>query len=379
MIASLSRITSAQNLILLDKVCDLIPIVSSVTNLIVLFEKCVFKFCSAETIKNNHYYTHINDKSLVQCLALIFIPFISNCVIAVYNLVKKENPVQIANQSTPTNFINQEPQLTPIPAPTTTVNVTINAVAEDPSIRELKEAKAWVLIMNDVFTFTSHFFDLDQMERQDILNLAMEAKEYLKKNRKGMEVLTCVRARDEQGNDGVNLEVLPSDLADYLPNLKKIDIRGHSLIEFPACIVNFPKLEKINFALGNDENHLQIPDSFGLLSQLREVTIFFPTGSKSTISLPKTIKNLKNLTKLYLYGLEFIPDEIGEVDNLEALNMSGLRYFPNKLLKLKKLTWLQIQDVSSILLPDDIFEKMPKISHIICKGGKDFLRGRDFG
>ena len=65
----------------IDSTCDYIPLVSTATNMIVLFNKGVFQFLPEEIAKNR-YWTHINDKELSRCLILL-VPVLGNIYIIV--------------------------------------------------------------------------------------------------------------------------------------------------------------------------------------------------------------------------------------------------------------------------------------------------------
>lgn len=78
-------ITNIQ-LIKIDTFADYIPVVSTVTNLVDLF----FKAVVLPTIeKKNHYYTHIDDKSVLRCLILL-IPILGNLIVAIYDLTREQ-------------------------------------------------------------------------------------------------------------------------------------------------------------------------------------------------------------------------------------------------------------------------------------------------
>ena len=74
-------------LIKADRVCDHIPVVGTVTNLIDLFQKCCFIPLKKAT-HASRYYTHIKDKSALRCV-LLMIPVLGQ--ILVYFLKDKIN------------------------------------------------------------------------------------------------------------------------------------------------------------------------------------------------------------------------------------------------------------------------------------------------
>lgn len=80
-----------------DHFCDYIPFVSSITNLVDLFQKCVvLPFMDKETISSSHYYKHINEKSFARCFLLI-IPVIGNVIIGIYDFSKKKDDGNVVN------------------------------------------------------------------------------------------------------------------------------------------------------------------------------------------------------------------------------------------------------------------------------------------
>lgn len=72
-----------------DRVCDYVPVISTITNLVDLFEKCVLRFCcKPESPKlDNRYFSHIKDKSKLRCV-ILFVPFLGNIIIAVWDLLR---------------------------------------------------------------------------------------------------------------------------------------------------------------------------------------------------------------------------------------------------------------------------------------------------
>lgn len=72
-------------LVKIDQFSDPIPFASTITNLVVLFQKCVIlPFLSKATIQANHYYKHIDDKSFFRCLVLL-VPVIGNVIVRIYD------------------------------------------------------------------------------------------------------------------------------------------------------------------------------------------------------------------------------------------------------------------------------------------------------
>ncbi len=68
-----------------DKICDYIPVVSTVTNLVDIFETCVCKcFKSNSTISQNRYFSYIQNKPFWRS-AVLLIPVLGNIAIGIYD------------------------------------------------------------------------------------------------------------------------------------------------------------------------------------------------------------------------------------------------------------------------------------------------------
>ncbi|MBS4168596.1 HEAT repeat domain-containing protein [Parachlamydia sp. AcF125] len=71
-----------------NRVSDYIPGISTITNLIDLFQKCmVLSGKQKANISKNHYYTHLQQKSFSRCIVLL-IPVIGNILVAIYDFAK---------------------------------------------------------------------------------------------------------------------------------------------------------------------------------------------------------------------------------------------------------------------------------------------------
>lgn len=80
-------------LVTLDKGCDWIPAVSTVSNIVDLFIKTVvLPFTATETIQNNAYYSHLNDKSFLRCVSLSILPLLGTVSILLYLLCRNPKP-----------------------------------------------------------------------------------------------------------------------------------------------------------------------------------------------------------------------------------------------------------------------------------------------
>lgn len=72
----------------LDNVADYVPLVSTVNNLVDLFQKYVYlPRLSDNEIQSNHYYTHLKDKSLLRIVILCLPILVNNLIILVIDVV----------------------------------------------------------------------------------------------------------------------------------------------------------------------------------------------------------------------------------------------------------------------------------------------------
>lgn len=73
-----------------DYICDYIPIISSGSNLIALFQKyVVIPFLSNSSITQKPYYVHLQQKSFFRCVTLL-VPVIGNIMIIIYDLSNRK-------------------------------------------------------------------------------------------------------------------------------------------------------------------------------------------------------------------------------------------------------------------------------------------------
>ncbi|MGR3951565.1 MAG: hypothetical protein QRY74_01400 [Chlamydia sp.] len=78
--SSISSYSISNLLIISDTYLDYIPIVSTVTNLINIIQKCIILPILAPAIRKNRYYKHIDTKKFAHCLFLL-VPIIGNIAI----------------------------------------------------------------------------------------------------------------------------------------------------------------------------------------------------------------------------------------------------------------------------------------------------------
>ena len=81
---SISKVDSPA--VYMDIFSDYVPVLSTVTNLIDIFQKVVFvPFMNEKYVEKSHYYTHLKNKSFQRCFLLLF-PGLGNIVIIAYDI-----------------------------------------------------------------------------------------------------------------------------------------------------------------------------------------------------------------------------------------------------------------------------------------------------
>jgi hypothetical protein len=77
-------------LVKIDNFCDYVPFVSSVINMVDLFQKCVIlPLIQKSTVQASQYYKHLDQKSFARC-ALLMIPVFGNIIIGVYDFSNRK-------------------------------------------------------------------------------------------------------------------------------------------------------------------------------------------------------------------------------------------------------------------------------------------------
>lgn len=88
-------------LIQTDKLCDCMPVVSTLSNLINLFQKTAIFIASLSDeehqILNNHYYVHLKDKHPFRCITLL-LPLFGNLTVIAYDFIKKDQMITAIQQ-----------------------------------------------------------------------------------------------------------------------------------------------------------------------------------------------------------------------------------------------------------------------------------------
>src|ERR1700722_623196 len=77
-----------------DNIADYVPVLSALTNLVDLFQRCVIlPFMKEESIQKSHYFSHIKDKQILRCFVLILLqPVLGNIIIGYIDWKWKNSP-----------------------------------------------------------------------------------------------------------------------------------------------------------------------------------------------------------------------------------------------------------------------------------------------
>ena len=90
------------NLVIFDRALDYIPVVSSLKNLIQIFQKTVFlSQMQSQSISASRYYTYLSQKSFNRYFMLL-VPFVGNIIVAICDFTKsrrvRKNPSYAVEQ-----------------------------------------------------------------------------------------------------------------------------------------------------------------------------------------------------------------------------------------------------------------------------------------
>ncbi len=83
-----------------DKFCDNVPLLSTASNLINLFQKCVLSCIPNRIILKSHYYAYLTQKSFSRCF-LLLIPLVGKFLISRWEtreLIERRNVLQDSHQ-----------------------------------------------------------------------------------------------------------------------------------------------------------------------------------------------------------------------------------------------------------------------------------------
>lgn len=113
------------------------------------------------------------------------------------------------------------------------------------------------------------------------------------------------------------------------------------LKEIPKSIKNLENLTRLNL---NENELISIPSELWTLKNLRSLGLY----KNNLNSLPSDIGNLENLKDLYLYwnNIDSLPSEIWKLKNLETLGLRGnpIKSIPLEIQNLKNLKTVYLYD-----------------------------------
>ncbi|MBS4168593.1 HEAT repeat domain-containing protein [Parachlamydia sp. AcF125] len=130
-----------------DRVSDYIPGISTITNLVDLFQKCaVLPFKQKTNVSKSHYYTYLKQKSFSRCIVLL-LPVVGNIIVATYDFAKRRpnyaDATLVAAQTVPLST-SKTSQGESSPDPTTEGRVT------DIGRQQSGYAKSWLMGKREV-------------------------------------------------------------------------------------------------------------------------------------------------------------------------------------------------------------------------------------
>ncbi|HSX12421.1 MAG TPA: DUF4116 domain-containing protein [Rhabdochlamydiaceae bacterium] len=104
-------------LIKADNICDYVPFLSTITNLIDIFQKAVIipSMKKSTTVSSRYYYTHLNEKNFSRCIALL-VPILGNIIVAIYDFVnslQQITPKKSKALALKANIANSRPEAGP--------------------------------------------------------------------------------------------------------------------------------------------------------------------------------------------------------------------------------------------------------------------------
>lgn len=147
---------------------------------------------------------------------------------------------------------------------------------------------------------------------------------------------------------------IPRD-KEKLYNLKELDVSEYDIKHLPKEIGYLTNLETLDLNYCNLES---IPDE---ISNLINLDSLFLGGGKDTLDLPESIKKLKKLRYVSLYG-DFLDKSINllldlPITHLEISHNEKLKSFPEEFFnRLKKLDKLILSNVNNLVLSKSQYE-----------------------
>ncbi|MBS4168592.1 HEAT repeat domain-containing protein [Parachlamydia sp. AcF125] len=133
---------NASFLLKADRVSDYIPAISTITNLIDLFQKCVvLPFKQKINVSKSHYYAYLKQKSFSRCVVLL-LPVIGNILVAIYDFAKSRphyaGATPVDAQPVPHSTLKYSESISP-PKPIRkgiAIDIEASSVAEQSSLGE---------------------------------------------------------------------------------------------------------------------------------------------------------------------------------------------------------------------------------------------------
>lgn len=96
----------SSQMVSLDNFFDYVPVFSTATNIVDLFQKClILPFKDQKSISASHYFTHICQKSFARCFFLL-IPVVSNLAIIFFDLSSLRSQINNAPEDGAEQGIN---------------------------------------------------------------------------------------------------------------------------------------------------------------------------------------------------------------------------------------------------------------------------------
>lgn len=80
--------SSSDTLIWVDRVCDYIPGVSSITNFANMIFQAFFFDCCSSSIREDRFFTYLEDKDPIRSAILVLLPILGQVIIAIYDVVQ---------------------------------------------------------------------------------------------------------------------------------------------------------------------------------------------------------------------------------------------------------------------------------------------------
>ena len=301
-----------------DRVCDYIPIVSTVSNLADIFQKAILhlvdllKSRAQSTSLDNKYFTHIKNKRCARCV-LWTVPFIGNLTVAIFDHIKTRD-----------KFVSRLEQWA-------SPSVDRKQIAKN-IISALKNNKSALNFSG--YNLGSLPPEIGKLTQLEILRLHNINIEKLPAEIGKLNNLRCLWLQNNK------LKKLPPELG-QLNQLEYLDLKENKLKTLPTKIGQLPQLK----GLGLEDNDLEeIPVEIGKLTQLR----FLNFGNNRLGKVPSIIGMLTQLEGLGLAGnqLKELSYDISSLKKLKQLDVSRnpeLTELPSSLGQIPTLTHINIE------------------------------------